>query len=108
MIIQIKYKKYKVKVYKMTVKQAKLHNAYGIYNNSRIFIQENLSNKNFIDTLFHEIAHFIIDKTKNPPKSEEAAAYFVGTEFSRIFFQNPSFIDFIKKYIKDKNKKWKL
>ena len=48
----------------MTIKQAKSENAFGLYlsDKSTIFIQKNLSPKNYLSILFHELGHFIIDK----------------------------------------------
>ena len=104
MIEQIKYKNYRAKVKKMSVKQAKKENAFGLYypTKSTIFIQNNLNPKNYLNILFHEIAHFIAhkSKTKLANKGEEGIAEFIGSEFSKIFLQNPKLINFIKQCTK--------
>ena len=66
MIKEIKYKNYRVKVRKMGLKQAQKENAYGLYipKKSTIYIQQNLSPKNYIAVLLHELAHFVLSKTK--------------------------------------------
>ena len=94
----IKYKNFKVKIRKLTIKQAKLENAYGLYipQKSAIYIQQNLSPKNYLDILFHEIFHMILDKSGEKPTGEEKTANLIGTEFSKIFFQNPKLINVIK------------
>ena len=93
----IKYKNFKVKIRKLTIKQAKLENAYGLYipQKSAIYIQQNLSPKNYISILLHELAHFILDKTDKKPNSEESFAAMVE-EFAKIFIQNPKLINVIK------------
>ena len=104
MIEQIKYKNYRAKVKKMSVKQAKKENAFGLYypTKSTIFIQNNLNPKNYLNILIHEIAHFIAhkSKTKLANKGEEGIAEFIGSEFSKIFLQNPKLINIIKHCIK--------
>ena len=97
MLNYIKYKNYRVKIKKMTIKQAKSENAFGLYlsDKSTIFIQKNLSVKNYLSILFHELGHFIIDKAKIKPKSEESFAILIE-EFSNIFLQNPKLLNFIK------------
>jgi len=101
MIKEIKYKNYKVKIRKMGLKQAQLENAYGLYipNKSSIYIQNNLSPKNYIAVLLHELAHFVLDKTDKKPNSEESFAVMVE-EFAKIFLQNPKLINFIKQCTK--------
>lgn len=101
-ITEIKYKNFKVKIRKMSKKNALIENCWGLYNpnKSTIYIQENISRKNYLDILLHETAHFIFDKSKIKPKSEEKVAEFIGSEFSKIFLQNPKLINFIKQCTK--------
>jgi len=101
MIKEIKYKNYRVKVRKMGLKQAQKENAYGLYipKKSTIYIQQNLSPKNYISVLLHELAHFVLDKTEKKPNSEESFAAMVE-EFAKIFLQNPKLINFIKQCTK--------
>ena len=101
MIKEIKYKNYKVKVRYMSIKQAKIENAFGLYlpNKSTIYIQKNLNIQNYIAILLHELAHFLVDKAKSKPKSEETFAT-LTEEFAKIFYQNPKLINIIRKGIK--------
>jgi Zn-dependent peptidase ImmA (M78 family) len=66
-----------------------------IDENRTIFVNKNLSPKNYLSILFHELGHFIIDKAKIKPKSEESFAILIE-EFSNIFLQNPKLLNFIK------------
>tara|TARA_B100000963_G_scaffold146981_1_gene127995 strand:+ start:5737 stop:6054 length:318 start_codon:yes stop_codon:yes gene_type:complete len=101
MLKEIKYKNYKVKIKNMSIKQAKIENAFGLYlpNKSTIYIQKNLNPKNYIAILLHELAHFLVDKAKSIPKSEETFAT-LTEEFAKIFYQNPKLINIIRKCIK--------
>ena len=85
----------------MWLKQAQQENAYGLYlpQKSAIYIQQNLSPKNYIAVLLHELAHFVLDKTEKKPNSEESFALMVE-EFAKIFLQNPKLINFIKQCTK--------
>jgi len=85
----------------MGLKQAQKENAYGLYlpQKSAIYIQQNLSPKNYIAVLLHELAHFVLDKTEKKPNSEESFALMVE-EFAKIFLQNPKLINFIKQCTK--------
>lgn len=85
----------------MGLKQAQKENAYGLYlpQKSAIYIQQNLSPKNYIAVLLHELAHFVLDKTEKKPNSEESFAVMVE-EFAKIFLQNPKLINFIKQCTK--------
>jgi len=85
----------------MGLKQAQQENAYGLYlpQKSAIYIQQNLSPKNYIAVLLHELAHFVLDKTEKKPNSEESFALMVE-EFAKIFLQNPKLINFIKQCTK--------
>jgi len=96
-ITEIKYKNFKVKIRTMTRKQALIENCWGLYNPNKatIYIQENISRKNYLDVLLHEIAHFIFDKSRIKAQSEEKVAEFIGSEFSKIFFQNPKLLKVI-------------
>jgi Zn-dependent peptidase ImmA (M78 family) len=97
MIKEIKYKNYKVKVRKMSLKQAKSENAYGLYlsEKSAIYIQNNLNPKNYFKILLHELAHFIFDKAETKPNSEESFAI-LSEEFLTIFLQNPELLNSLK------------
>ena len=57
---------------------------------------------NYLIILLHEISHFIAhkSKTKLANKGEEGIAEFIGSEFSKIFLQNPKLINIIKHWIK--------
>ena len=85
----------------MGLKQAQKENAYGLYlpQKSAIYIQQNLSPKNYIAVLLHELAHFVLDKTEKKPNSEESFALMVE-QFAKIFLQNPKLINFIKQCTK--------
>ena len=106
-ISEIKYKNHKAKIVKLTKKQAKKENIWGYYdpNESIIAIQENLGNFTYLDTLLHEIAHFIANKSEIRLKNlgEEGIATFIGSEFSKVFIQNPKLVSLIKRCIA----KWK-
>tara|TARA_X000000368_G_C22455549_1_gene460947 strand:+ start:105 stop:428 length:324 start_codon:yes stop_codon:yes gene_type:complete len=101
LIEEIRYRNYKAKVVKLTSKQAKISNIYGCYdpNTQTISIQENLSKLALLDTLLHEIGHFIADKSSIRLKNlgEEGIVSFVANEFSKIFIQNPKLLTFIKR-----------
>ena len=77
----------------MTLKQAKLENAYGLYlpEKSAIYIQNNLNPKNYFRILLHELAHFLVDKAEKKPTTEEAFAL-LTEEFITIFLQNPKLL----------------
>ena len=98
---EIKYRNFKAKIIKLSNKQAKKEMIYGYYNpnESTIAIQENLGKISYIDTLLHEIAHFIADKSAIRLKNlgEEGTVTFVADEFSKIFLQNPELLNFIKR-----------
>jgi Zn-dependent peptidase ImmA (M78 family) len=98
---EIKYRNFKAKIVKLTRKQAKYGNMYGCYfpDTQTIAIQEKLSNYTLLDTMLHEIGHFIADKSKIRLKNlgEEGITTFVGSEFAKVFMQNPKLITFIKR-----------
>ena len=98
---EIKYRNFKVKIVKLTRKQAIKDNIWGYYdtNKSVIAVQENLKNITLLDTLLHEIAHMIAHKSSIRLKNlgEEGVATFIGSEFSKIFLQNPKLITFIRR-----------
>ena len=100
----IKYRNFKIKVVKLTKKQAKKENIWGYYdsNKSVIGIQENIKKITLLDTLLHEIAHMIADKSQTRIKNlgEEGVALFIGSEFSKIFLQNPKLLTLIKRCTK--------
>ena len=102
-ILEIRYKNHKAKIVKLTRKQAKKENVWGYYdpNESIIAIQENLGKFTYLDTLLHEIAHFIANKSSIRLKNlgEEGIATFIGSEFSKVFIQNPKLISLIKRCI---------
>ena len=62
------------------------------------FLLEKLPKYTLLDTLIHEIAHFIADKSKIRLANlgEEGIATFIGSEFAKVFLQNPQLITFIK------------
>ena len=99
-IKQIRYRNYKAKVVKLTRKKAKNGGMYGCYfpDTQTIAIQEKLPKYTLLDTLIHEIAHFIADKSKIRLANlgEEGIATFIGSEFAKVFLQNPQLITFIK------------
>jgi len=98
---EIKYRNFKVKIVKLTRKQAIKDNIWGYYdsNKSVIAIQENLKKITLLDTLLHEIAHMIAHKSEIRLKNlgEEGVASFIGSEFSKVFLQNPKLINLIKR-----------
>ena len=98
---EIKYRNFKAKIVKLTRKQAKYGNMSGCYfpDTQTIAIQEKLSNYTLLDTMLHEIGHFIADKSKIRLKNlgEEGITTFVGSEFAKVFMQNPKLITFIKR-----------
>jgi Zn-dependent peptidase ImmA (M78 family) len=98
---EIKYRNFKAKIVKLTRKQAKYGNMYGCYfpDTQTIAIQEKLSNYTLLDTMLHEIGHFIADKSKIRLANlgEEGITTFVGSEFAKVFMQNPKLITFIKR-----------
>ena len=101
---EIKYRNHKAKIVKLTRKQAINDGIWGYYdpNESAIAIQENLNNYTYLDTLLHEIAHFIANKSsiRLINLGEEGSATFIGSEFSKVFIQNPKLISLIKRCIK--------
>ena len=98
---EIKYRNFKAKIVKLTRKQAKFGNMYGCFfpDTQTIAIQEKLSNYTLLDTMLHEIGHFIADKSKIRLANlgEEGITTFVGSEFAKVFMQNPKLITFIKR-----------
>tara|TARA_R110002012_G_scaffold292518_1_gene487753 strand:+ start:1878 stop:2195 length:318 start_codon:yes stop_codon:yes gene_type:complete len=100
-IDKIKYKNFKASVTTMSRKTATEHGLYGFYtpNNNTIVIQKDLNKKIYLDTLIHEIFHFVADKSKVNFRNlgEEGIAKFVGTEFSKILIQNPKLVNLIKR-----------
>ena len=98
---EIKYRNFKAKIVKLTRKQAKYGNMYGCYfpDTQTIAIQEKLSNYTLLDTMLHEIGHFIADisKIRLANLGEEGITTFVGSEFAKVFMQNPKLITFIKR-----------
>ena len=100
-IKEIKYRNHKAKIVKLTRKQAINDGIWGYYdpNESTIAIQENLGKITYVDTLLHEIAHFIADKSSIRLKNlgEEGVATFIGSEFCKVFLQNPKLLTFIKR-----------
>ena len=74
---------------------------YGCYNpnTQTIYIQENLTKLALLNTVLHEIGHFIADKSSIRLKNlgEEGIVTFVADEFSKIFLQNPELLAFIKR-----------
>jgi len=101
LIKEIRYKKFKAKVVKLTRKQAKNGGMYGCYfpDTQTIAIQEKLPKLTLLDTMLHEIAHFIADKSKIRLANlgEEGITTFIGSEFSKVFIQNPKLLNFIKR-----------
>lgn len=97
---EIKYRNFKVKIVKLARKDAKKDNIWGYYDTDKsiIAIQEDIKNITLLDTLLHEIAHMIAHKSKIRLRNlgEEGVASFIGSEFSKIFLQNPKLITFIK------------
>ena len=70
--------------------------AQGI-NYEKIYIK----NITLLDTLLHEIAHMIAHKSEIRLKNlgEEGVASFIGSEFSKVFLQNPKLVNLIKKCV---------
>ena len=105
LIKEIRYRNFKAKVVKLTRKQAKSGNMYGCYfpDTQTIAIQEKLSKYTLLDTMLHEIGHFIADKSKIRLANlgEEGITSFIGSEFAKVFIQNPQLINFIKRCSKD-------
>ena len=101
LIDEIRYRNFKAKIVKITKKQAKIGNMYGCYNpnTQTIYIQENLTKLALLNTVLHEIGHFIADKSSIRFKNlgEEGIVTFVADEFSKIFLQNPELLAFIKR-----------
>jgi len=101
---EIRYRNYKAKVVKSTRKQAEKGNMYGCYypDTQTIAIQEKLPKFTLLDTMLHEIGHFIAHKSKIRLANlgEEGITSFIGSEFAKIFTQNPQLIKFIKKCTK--------
>lgn len=101
LIDEIRYRNYKAKIVKITKKQAEIGNMYGCYNpnTQTIYIQENLTKLALLNTVLHEIGHFIADKSSIRLKNlgEEGIVTFVADEFSKIFLQNPELLAFIKR-----------
>ena len=99
-IDKIKYKNFKATVTTMSRKTATQHGLYGFYtpNNNTIVIQKDLNKRDYLDTLIHEIFHFVADKSgiKFRNLGEEGVAKFVGSEFSKILIQNPKLVNVIK------------
>jgi len=98
---EIKYRNFKVKIVKLARKDAKKENIYGYYDTDKsiIALSEDLKKITLLDTLLHEIAHMIAHKSSIRLKNlgEEGVATFIGSEFSKIFLQNPKLITFIKR-----------
>jgi len=98
---EIKYRNYKAKIVELTRKQASSGNMYGCYypNTQTIAIQEKLPKLTLLDTMLHEIGHFIADKSKIRLANlgEEGITTFVGSEFAKVFMQNPKLLTFIKR-----------
>ena len=103
---EIKYRNYKIKLVKLTKKQAKKDNMWGCYypNKSTIAIQEKLSKPIFLDTLLHEICRMIADKSSIRLKNlgEEGICTFIGSELSKVFLQNPRLVNLIKRKVAKK------
>lgn len=103
LVKEIKYRGYKAKVVKLTNKQARNGNMYGCYypETSTIAIQENLKKLTLLDTMLHEIGHFIADKSqiRLANLGEEGITSFIGSEFAKVFLQNPKLINFIKRCV---------
>ena len=101
---EIKYRNFKAKIVKLTRKQAKYGNMYGCYfpDTQTIAIQEKLPNYTLLDTMLHEIGHFIADKSKIRLANlgEEGITTFVGSEFAKVLMQNTKLIKFINKCCK--------
>lgn len=101
LIDEIRYRNFKAKIVKITKKQAEIGNMYGCYNpnTQTIYIQENLTKLALLNTVLHEIGHFIADKSSIRLKNlgEEGIVTFVADEFSKIFLQNPELLAFIKR-----------
>lgn len=99
----IKYRSYKIKIIKLARKDAKKHNIWGYYDTDKsiIAIQENIKNITLLDTLLHEVAHMIAHKSKIRLKNlgEEGVASFIGSEFSKVFLQNPKLVTLIKRCV---------
>ena len=102
---EIRYRNYKAKVVKLTRKQAEKGNMYGCYypDTQTIAIQEKLPKFTLLDTMLHEIGHFIAHKSKIRLANlgEEGTASFIGSEFAKVFLQNPQLTSFIKRCSKD-------
>ena len=102
---EIRYRNYKAKIVKISKKQAESGNMYGCYNpnTQTIYIQENLTKLALLNTVLHEIGHFIADKSSIRLKNlgEEGIASFIGSEFAKVFLQNPQLTSFIKRCSKD-------
>ena len=98
---EIKYRNFKVKIVKLAKKDAKKENIYGYYDTDKsvIALSEDLKKITLLDTLLHEIAHMIAHKSSIRLKNlgEEGIALLIGSEFSKIFLQNPKLITFIKR-----------
>ena len=98
---EIKYRNYKAKIVELTRKQASSGNMYGCYypNTQTIAIQEKLPKLTLLDTMLHEIGHFIADKSSIRLKNlgEEGTVNFVASEYTKVFLQNPKLINFIKR-----------
>ena len=97
----IKYRNFKIKVVKLAKKDAKKNNIWGYYDpeKSIIAIQEGIKRITLLDTLLHEIAHMIAHKSSIRLKNlgEEGVASFIGSEFSKVFLQNPKLLTLIKR-----------
>ncbi len=98
---EIKYRNFKARVVKLTRKQAKSGGMYGCYfpDTQTIAIQEKLPKITLLDTMLHEIGHFIADKSKMRLANlgEEGITSFIGSEFAKDFMQNPKLLTFIKR-----------
>ena len=97
---EIKYRNFKVKIVKLARKDAKKENIYGYYDTKTLRFQtQGVEKITLLDTLLHEIAHMIAHKSSIRLKNlgEEGVATFIGSEFSKIFLQNPKLITFIKR-----------
>ena len=97
---EIKYRNFKVKIVKLARKDAKKDNIWGYYDTDKsiIAIQEDIKNITLLDTLLHEIAHMIAHKSEIRLKNlGEGVASFIGSEFSKVFLQNPKLVTLIKK-----------
>ena len=98
---EIKYRNFKARVVKLTRKQAKSGGMYGCYfpDTQTIAIQEKLPKITLLDTMLHEIGHFIADKSKIRLANlgEEGTVNFIASEFAKVFMQNPKLLTFIKR-----------